>query len=144
MQERVGESNCETQRGTRGEKDGFSLGARVKSFGYAFSGIALLVRSQHNAWIHALATALVVGLGMLFPISALEWCALILAIALVWIAEALNTSIEFLADALSPEHHPMVGKAKDAAAGGVLLAAIAAAAVGFIVLGPHCLAFLGL
>jgi diacylglycerol kinase (ATP) len=91
-----------------------------------------------------LATALVVGLGMLFPISALEWCALILAIALVWIAEALNTSIEFLADALSPEHHPMVGKAKDAAAGGVLLAAIAAAAVGFIVLGPHCLAFLGL
>lgn len=138
MRERAGESNQET----RAETEGFSLGSRAKSFGHAFAGIALVVRTQHNARIHCLATLLVVGLGALLPLAALEWCALILAITGVWIAEAMNTALEFLADATNPEDHPLVGRAKDAAAGAVLIAAIAAAAVGLIVLGPHCLNFL--
>jgi diacylglycerol kinase (ATP) len=140
MQERSEDSP--DQAPAEGER--FSLANRAKSFGYAFAGIGLVVRSQHNAWIHCLATALVVGLGLFFPISGLEWCGLILSIALVWIAEAMNTALESLADALSPQQNPLVGQAKDAAAAAVLLAAIAAAAVGLVILGPYCLKFLGI
>ncbi len=123
--------------------DGFSLESRARSFGYALKGIALVVRSQHNAWIHSLVTIAVVGLGALLPLSALQWCALIFAIAIVWVAEAMNTALELLADAVSPQEDPLVGRAKDAAAGAVLIAAIAAAGVGLLILGPHCLALLG-
>jgi len=126
------------------EAEGFSIDSRARSFGYAIAGISSLVRSQHNAWIHSLATLLVIGIGALFPLSALEWCALILAIALVWAAEAFNTALELLADALCPQENPRVGKAKDVAAGAVLIAAIAAAGVGLIVLGPHVLELIGL
>jgi diacylglycerol kinase len=128
-----------SDRETRSAASEFSVAARARSFGHAFAGIALLARSQHNAWIHSVATLLVIGVGALLPLSALDWCLLIFAIALVWASEALNTAIELLADALHPEHDPMVGMAKDVAAGAVLIAAIAAAIVGLIVLGPHCL-----
>jgi diacylglycerol kinase (ATP) len=132
-----------SQPGTRDAKTSkFSLADRLRSFGFAIAGLVLVLRSQHNAWIHALATLIVLSLGVLFPLSGLEWSALIIAIALVWGAEAMNTAIELLGDAVSADHHPVVGQAKDAAAGAVLVAALAAAAVGFIVLGPHCLAFL--
>ncbi len=122
---------------------GFSLEGRVASFGYALAGIRHLVCSQHNAWIHLVVSIAVVGVGVLFPISALEWCALVIAIAVVWIAEAFNTALELLGDAVQRDHHPLVGKAKDVAAGGVLIAAIASAIVGLVVLGPHGLALLG-
>jgi diacylglycerol kinase (ATP) len=117
----------------------FSFAARARSFRYAGNGIRVLLISQHNARIHLLATCLVVSLGLWLGVSALEWCALVLAIASVWVAEAINTALELLADAVSPLHHPLVGKAKDAAAGGVLIAAIAAVVIGVLVLGPHCL-----
>ncbi len=133
----------ELSRETRSEATEFSIESRARSFGYAFAGIALLIRSQHNAWIHSLATLLVVGLGALLPLSALEWCALIFAIAMVWVAEAMNTALELLADTLSPRENLVVGKAKDLAAGAVLIAAIAAAGVGLVVLGPHCFVLLG-
>lgn len=126
------------------EGEGFSVESRVRSFGYAFAGIALLIRSQHNAWIHAIATLLVVGLGVLLPLSRLEWTALILAMAIVWTAEGINTAIELLGDGISREEHPLVGQAKDAGAGAVLLAAIGAAIVGLLVLGPHVLVLSGL
>ncbi|MFT5444381.1 MAG: diacylglycerol kinase [Myxococcota bacterium] len=121
----------------------FTLEGRVASFGYAFRGLALVARSQHNAWIHAVATVAVVTLGLIFSVSRMEWCVLVLAIGAVWIAEALNTALELLADAVSLEAHPLVGQAKDAAAGGVLIAAIASALVGVLVLAPHCLRILG-
>ena len=66
-----------------------------------------------------------------------EWCSVILAIMLVWAAEALNTGFEFVCDAVSKEFHPSIKLAKDIAAGGVLLAAIGAVFVGLIVFGPH-------
>ena len=122
---------------------GFSLGNRVRSFGYAFAGIALLVRTQHNAWIHAIATVLVVGIGVLLPVSRIEWSVLVLAIAIVWVAEGINTAIEKLGDAISTDEDPLVGQAKDAGAGAVLLAAIGAAIAGLLILGPHLLAMLG-
>ncbi len=120
----------------------FQFTGRVRSFTYAFAGLRLLLTSQHNAWIHAVATAGVVAAGFLFGVSAAEWCWLILAITGVWTAEALNTALEFLADAASPEFHPLIKRSKDVAAGAVLIAAIGAALIGLLVLGPHVVGFL--
>jgi diacylglycerol kinase (ATP) len=119
--------------------DRFSLAARLRSFGFAFRGIAVVLRTQHNAWIHTLAAVMVVGLGAALPLSAGDWCWLAAAIALVWIAESLNTAIERLADAVAQSPHPLIRDAKDAGAGAVLIAAVAAAVIGLLVLGPPLL-----
>jgi diacylglycerol kinase (ATP) len=121
----------------------FSIRARLESFRHAGAGVRHLLATQHNARIHLGFTLGVVAAGLVLGVSRLEWCALVLAIGLVWATEALNTALESLADALRPDPHPLVGRAKDAAAGGVLLAALAAAGVGLLVLGPHLLAWLG-
>ena len=115
---------------------GFSVAARVRSFAHALRGIAVMLASQHNAWIHGVATVAVCVLGAALGVSPLGWCALILAMVAVWTAEALNTAFELLCDVAAPEFHPLVEKAKDAAAGAVLITAIGAAAVGLLVLGP--------
>ena len=115
------------------------ISERIKSFKYAFKGIFSMLRSQQNAWIHAFATVLISSLGFYFHISKNEWCWIILAIMAVWIAEALNTAIEFLADAVSPEHHPLIGKAKDVAAGAVLISAIGSAIIGLLIFIPYIL-----
>jgi diacylglycerol kinase len=121
----------------------FRLVDRARSFSHAFAGVRVLLRSQHNVWIHAAASAAVVIAAVLLGISRLEWCAVLLAMALVWVAEGLNTALELLADAVSPEHHPLVGQAKDVAAAAVLLAALGAATVGVLVFGPRLLVLLG-
>jgi diacylglycerol kinase (ATP) len=118
----------------------FSPRDRARSFRFAGRGVRLLVTGQHNAWIHLGLTLLAVVLGFVLGISLLEWCAIAIAIALVWVAEAVNTAIELLADAAVPEQHPKVGAAKDVAAGAVLLAATAAAVVGGIVFVPRLIA----
>lgn len=115
----------------------FRIAGRARSFRYAFRGIWTMIQSQHNAWIHALATAAVVGAGLFFRITGAEWCWIVLAMVAVWTAEALNTAFEFLADVASPTFHPMVEKAKDVAAGAVLIAALGAAIAGAIVFLPH-------
>jgi diacylglycerol kinase (ATP) len=117
----------------------FSIRGRIRSFIYAFTGIGTMLRSQQNAWIHAVATVGVIAAGFIFRVSAGEWCWLVLALMAVWSAEALNTAFEFLADAASPDFHPLVKKAKDVAAGAVLLSAIGSALIGLLVLGPHLL-----
>ncbi len=76
-----------------------------------------MIRSQHNAWIHAAATIAVVLAAAFFRLSAAEWCWTILAFASVWTAEALNTAFEFLADVTTEEFHPVVEQSKDVAAG---------------------------
>jgi len=96
-----------------------------------------MIRYQHNAWIHAAATVAVLIAGLFFRISSADWCWIIVAIAVVWTAEALNTAFEFLADAASPEFHPLVRDAKDVAAGAVLLTAVAAVIIGSIVFWPY-------
>ena len=115
----------------------FRFSGRIRSFKYAFRGIGFMLRSQHNAWLHALATLLVVGAGWHFQLSRMEWNWLVLAIVAVWSAEAFNTAFEFLADALHPAYHPLVGKAKDVAAGAVLLTALGATALGVITFLPY-------
>jgi diacylglycerol kinase (ATP) len=99
--------------------------------------------SQHNARIHLLATVLACGLGLLLGISLLEWCAIVVAIVVVWTAEALNTAFELLCDVASPEFHPLIQKGKDVAAAAVLLSAVGAAVIGLLVFGPHLLRIVG-
>lgn len=114
---------------------------RGKSFACALRGIAVLLRTQTNARIHLLATVLVVAAGFVFRISRGEWVPLAFAIGIVWIAEAVNTAIEALADRITQENDDAIRRAKDVAAGAVLLAAITAAIIGLLILGPHAWAF---
>jgi diacylglycerol kinase (ATP) len=118
------------------ERARFSLAARAQSFAHAGRGVVTLLASQHNARIHAALTLAVLALGLALGVSRLEWACLALAMGLVWAAEALNSALEDLCDVASPEYHPRVRQAKDVAAAGVLCAALAAAAVGLLVLGP--------
>lgn len=115
----------------------FQFTGRVRSFKCAAQGVILTLRSQHNAWIHALATVLVVTAGLVLGISRTEWCLVVLACAAVWTSEALNTAFEYLADATTTEFHPVIGQAKDVAAGAVLLTAIGASIVGVLVFAPY-------
>jgi diacylglycerol kinase (ATP) len=125
-----------------GHNPSFTIRGRVQSFRYAWYGLALMLRSQHNAWLHAFASICIVGAGTLFGLTAGEWCWVILAIMAVWTAEALNTALEFLADAATSEFHPLVKCAKDVAAGGVLISALGSVVIGLLVLGPHLIEFL--
>lgn len=93
-------------------------------------------------WIHALATLAVCVVGLYLGFTKSEWCWIILAIIVVWTAEALNTAFELLTDALIPDHHPLVGKAKDVAAGAVLISAIGSVVIGLLIIGPYFLSIL--
>jgi diacylglycerol kinase (ATP) len=109
---------------------------RIASFKFAFKGIGYMFCTQKNAFIHMLAAILAMILGYLFKIEILEWCLIIFAIGLVIMAELFNTAVEFLTDLISPEWNEKVGKAKDIAAGAVLIAAISAALIGLIIFIP--------
>ena len=95
-----------------------------------------MLATQHNAWVHAAATLVVVGAGFALGASRSQWVALIVAVMSVWTAEALNTAFEFLCDVAQPEFHPLVEKAKDVAAGAVLVCAVGAVAIGALVFAP--------
>jgi diacylglycerol kinase len=113
------------------------LRKRIKSFSYAFKGIATLFSSQPNARIHAVALGIAVSFGFYFKIEKTEWLAITLIAALVLSAEAMNTAVEFVVDLVSPDYHPLAGKAKDVAAAAVLLAAFGAVIVGLIIFLPR-------
>lgn len=122
----------------------FSITGRFRSIRHALAGLWLMLRTQHNAWVHLAATIVVVAGGLILGLTTDAWLALILAIAVVWIAEALNTAFELLCDVAQPEFHPLVKAAKDVAAGAVLLSAIAAAIVGTIVFLPRIIRLIAL
>lgn len=113
------------------------LSKRLKSFGYAIKGIGILVSTQAHARLHLLATLLVIGGGLFVRLRRWEWVAILLCLGMVWLAEALNTALEFLADEISLEHRERIGKAKDVAAGGVLITAIAAIMVAAMIFWNH-------
>jgi diacylglycerol kinase (ATP) len=121
------------------ENKRFSIVRRAKSFTHAFRGIAILLRTTHNAWIHGAIFCIVVLSGWYVQLAALEWALVLLASGLVFVAEAVNTAIEIDIDLTSPQYHPYARDTKDVAAGAVLLAAITATAVGCLVFGPHVL-----
>jgi len=117
-------------------KKRFSFKSRLKSFRYAFCGIRRLIVEEHSAWIHCFAAVCVVVVGFLFGLSVAEWIVVVLAIGMVFAAEAFNSAIEALADYVSPEHHEAIKRTKDFAAGAVLFLAIAAAIVGALIFFP--------
>jgi diacylglycerol kinase len=106
------------------------------SFVHAWAGFAYVLCSERNPRIYMAATALVVALGFWLHLNAREWALVIVAIAFVFTAEMLNTVVECVVDLITLEQHPLAKKAKDVAAGSVLVASMAAAAVGIVVLGP--------
>jgi diacylglycerol kinase len=120
----------------------FSVKARLKSFTFAFEGFAYMLRTQHNAWLHLPATAVVVALGLALQGSADAWRWLIVAIGLVWVAEAMNTAFEHLCDVVSPQLNESVRRSKDIAAAAVLVCVIASTLLGAITLAPYVAAVL--
>lgn len=115
----------------------FRLSARAKSFTHAFAGIAFMLRTQHNAWIHGLATVVVIAAGFALRIEAADWKWLILTVTLVWVAETMNTAFEHLCDVVSPQYSEAVKRAKDVAAGAVLICAGGAVAIGALIFLPY-------
>lgn len=111
--------------------------------GHALRGLVFLMRSQRNARVHGVITALVLALGLGLQITRLEWAFIALATAAVWAAEAFNTAVERLADRVTTERDPLIKQAKDVAAGAVLIACAGAVAVGLLVLGPPLWARMG-
>jgi len=103
------------------------------AFGYAFAGLAEAWRAQPNLRFHGGAAVVVVAAGIAVHLRPLAWAVVALAIGLVLAAELLNTAIEAAVDLASPADHPLAKLAKDAAAAGVLIAAVAAAAAGIAV-----------
>ncbi|MCF6273230.1 MAG: diacylglycerol kinase family protein [Rhodobacteraceae bacterium] len=113
------------------------IAARITSISHALRGLGVAIRTEGNAKVHLAATILVVILGFALDISAGEWLAIIGAIALVWIAELMNTALEGLCDIVSPEYSEKVKHAKDTAAAAVLVAATAATIIGAVVFLPY-------
>lgn len=118
------------------------LKKRIASFGFAFTGIWELIKSEPNARIHFVATIFALFLGYWLEISKAEWCIVSIAIALVWAAEAFNTVIEKLVDHLFNDYHETARIAKDISAGAVLICAIAALICGLIIYLPKLYAFI--
>ena len=118
------------------KNDGFTLRKRLKSFRFAFNGIRLLVTREHNAWIHCFIAVCVIVTGCLVGLSATEWIVITMAIGMVLAAEAFNSSIEALADLVSPGYNAAIKRTKDLAAGAVLILAIASAVIGLVIFIP--------
>ena len=116
------------------------IGRIVRSFRFAGEGLAYLLRTQPNFWVHCFAAALVAVFAVALQTPPAEAGVLVLAVGLVLAFEAFNSALEAVVDLASPEYHVLAKVAKDTAAAGVLLAAIAAAVVGLVVLGPRLLA----
>ena len=116
--------------------------SRLRSFVFAGSGIAQTIKTQPNARIHTIATVAVVILGFSLHVSFLEWCLLLLAIGAVWTAELMNTALEYVVDLTSPEYHLLAKKAKDCAAGAVLVASLIALLIGVFVMLPKILSWI--
>jgi diacylglycerol kinase (ATP) len=110
--------------------------SRIASLGHAFRGWVYVMRTQHNARIHAVAATIVLVLGLWLKIPARDWAVLILTIGTVFAAEFVNTAIEAVVDLASPQRHPLAKVGKDVGAAAVLIAALAAVLIGLLILGP--------
>jgi diacylglycerol kinase len=111
--------------------------SRIKSFGYAFSGWWFVIRTQRNAWIHMVISVAVILMSFILHISNTSWALIMLAIAMVWIAEFLNTALEAVVDlASNHEQHELARVGKDVGAAAVLIAAFSSVVIGLLILGP--------
>jgi diacylglycerol kinase (ATP) len=112
------------------------LRLRARSFRYAFAGWWHVIRTQRNAWIHALFSVAVLALAIFLRLAARDIAVLILTIAVVWTAEFINTAIEAVVDLASPQVHPLAKVGKDVGAAAVLIAALASVVIGLLLMGP--------
>ncbi len=112
------------------------LNSRLKSFHYAFQGWWYVIRTQRNAWIHAVVSVMVFGLGFWLQLSRHEWAIILLTMMAVWMGEFMNTAIEAVVDMVTPDPHPLAKIAKDVAAAAVLVGAMGAVLIGLLILGP--------
>ena len=109
---------------------------RAHSFRYAFGGWWYVIRTQRNAWIHAIVSILVIAVSIWLGLNTGDWALIIVAIAMVWTAEFINTALEAVVDLASPEQDDLAQVGKDVGAAAVLIAAGSAALIGFLTLGP--------
>ena len=114
----------------------FFIRNRIYSFRNAFAGLWYVIRTQKNAWIHALATALVFVFAFWLKLSPIAWSILILTVSVVWMAELVNTALETVCDLASPTKHPLAKIGKDVGAAAVLIAALSSVVIGILLLGP--------
>ncbi|OGO59464.1 MAG: hypothetical protein A2029_12315 [Chloroflexi bacterium RBG_19FT_COMBO_47_9] len=111
--------------------------SRLKAFGHAFSGWWFVIRTQRNAWIHTVVSIAVILMSFVLHIGASDWALILFAIALVWIAEFLNTALEAVVDlASNHQQHELARVGKDVGAAAVLFAAVTSVIIGLLVLGP--------
>lgn len=114
----------------------FSLIARLKSFIYAFNGLKILFRTEHNAWIHSISAIVAIIMGIAFRLSIFEWCFIVIAIGIVFTAEIMNTSIEYLTDFVFPGLDEKAKKVKDLAAAAVFISSLTSLAIGILIFLP--------
>lgn len=112
------------------------LARRIQSFRHAFSGWWYVLRTQHNAWIHALISTAVFAVGLWLKLDRRDWAIILLTMVAVWMGEFINTALEAVVDLASPPAHPLAKVGKDVGAAAVLIAAVAAAIIGLLILGP--------
>ncbi|RLS59325.1 MAG: diacylglycerol kinase family protein [Planctomycetota bacterium] len=110
-----------------------------EKFVAAGAGIAAVWRTESSGRVHGGIALLVVVLAMGMRVTLVDGALLALAIGLVWVTEMINTAIETVVDLAQPEMHPLAKRAKDIAAGAVLVAAGTAIVVGGLVFGPALL-----
>jgi len=120
----------------------FSLKSRFGSFKFAFDGLLFLLKNEHNSRIHLLAAIAVIILGIIVKLNQIEWALMTIVIALVFLAELLNSSIETLADLINPEWNELIKRAKDYSAAAVLISAIMAMIAGGLIFIPKLLALI--
>ncbi|HSO27405.1 MAG TPA: diacylglycerol kinase family protein [Anaerolineales bacterium] len=118
--------------------------SRANAFQYAFSGWWFVIRTQRNAWIHAIVSVAVVLLAAWLGLPARDWAVLVVAITIVWTAEFLNTALEAVVDLASPQQHYLAKVGKDVGAAAVLIAAGSSVLIGLLILGPPLWARLSL
>src|SRR5215218_9056510 len=124
--------SCVARKGERPSKGQQGV---ARSFNHAYRGLIYAVRTQRNMRFHVVVSAVVLVLSLFVGVSKLELAMLVLVIAIVLVTEILNTALEFTVDLVTREYHPLAKLAKDASAGAVLVASVAALAVGYLVLG---------
>ncbi|MEG1573894.1 MAG: diacylglycerol kinase family protein [Bacteroidales bacterium] len=124
------------------QQERFSIKKRIHSFRYAFNGLSLFLKQEHNARIHVIASVFVVVVGFICRLSTLEWLFIVIAIGLVFAAEIFNTALEAICDLVHPSYHDKVKKIKDLAAGTVLVCAFVALCIGLIIFIPHLFAII--
>ena len=122
------------------KQEKFSIAKRLKSFTYAFNGLRILLKEEHNSRIHLFATICVIVAGLVFHISPLEWVAVVFAIGMVFGGEIFNSAIEDLADVVCMERDERIKKVKDLSAAAVLVSAFTALTIGFIIFIPKIVA----